>query len=790
MATTETKTTYIGAPVERKEDARLLRGDTRWVDNMTLPGMLWMAVVRSPYAHAKVEKVDCSKALAAEGVVAAFSGAELAEEWAGSLPCAWPVTGDCHIPQHRPLTADKARYAGDGVAVVVAESRALAKDAAALVEVDYEPLPAVTDVAEAVQDSAPLVHDEYENNTAFTWPLKTGEVDKLFSEAAVTVKEHYRQQRLIPNAIEPRSVLVQPTPATGEYTMWSATQVPHIARVTLSGTTGIPETKLRVIAPDVGGGFGSKLNVYAEEALCLVLARRLGLPVKWTEERSEAYVATIHGRDVLQEIELAATEEGKITAVRVRLTAAMGAYMQLVSPGIPLLGAWLYAGCYDVQGYDFECVGVFTNTTPTDAYRGAGRPEATYAIERAVDALAQKMGKDPLELRRLNFITEFPAAIASGLEIDSGDFHASLDKALELVGYDDLRKEQAERRKRGDGDTKQLGIGFSTYVEMCGLAPSRILGAIRYGAGGWDAATVRCLPTGTVQVLIGTSPHGQGHVTTFSQIVADRLGVPIENVEVLHGDTTVIPLGMDTYGSRSLAVGGVAVWHATEKIIVKARTIAAHQLEVAEDDLEYAGGRFTVAGTDKSMSVTDAALAAWTAHNLPDGTEPGLEDTAVYDPPNFSWPAGCHIAVVEIDEETGATELRRYVAVDDVGTVINPTIVDGQVHGGIAQGVAQALYEEAVYDDDGNLATGSMVNYLVPSAAELPNFELERTESPSPTNPMGVKGVGETGTIASPAAVMNAVVDALSPYGITDIDMPAKPERIWRAITEAKGGTR
>ena len=788
MATTETKTTYIGAPVERKEDARLLRGDTRWVDNMTLPGMLWMAVVRSPYAHAKVEKVDCSKALAAEGVVAAFSGAELAEEWAGSLPCAWPVTGDCHIPQHRPLTADKARYAGDGVAVVVAETRALAKDAAELVEVDYEPLPAVTDVAEAVQDSAPLVHDEYENNTAFTWPLKTGEVDKLFSEAAVTVKEHYRQQRLIPNAIEPRSVLVQPTPATGEYTMWSATQVPHIARVTLSGTTGIPETKLRVIAPDVGGGFGSKLNVYAEEALCLVLARRLGLPVKWTEERSEAYVATIHGRDVLQEIELAATEEGKITAVRVRLTAAMGAYMQLVSPGIPLLGAWLYAGCYDVEGYDFECVGVFTNTTPTDAYRGAGRPEATYAIERAVDALAQKMGKDPLELRRLNFITEFPAAIASGLEIDSGDFHASLDKALELVGYDDLRNEQAERRKRGD--TKQLGIGFSTYVEMCGLAPSRILGAIRYGAGGWDAATVRCLPTGTVQVLIGTSPHGQGHVTTFSQIVADRLGVPIENVEVLHGDTTVIPLGMDTYGSRSLAVGGVAVWHATEKIIVKARTIAAHQLEVAEDDLEYAGGRFTVAGTDKSMSVTDAALAAWTAHNLPDGTEPGLEDTAVYDPPNFSWPAGCHIAIVEIDEETGATELRRYVAVDDVGTVINPTIVDGQVHGGIAQGVAQALYEEAVYDDDGNLATGSMVNYLVPSAAELPNFELERTESPSPTNPMGVKGVGETGTIASPAAVMNAVVDALSPYGITDIDMPAKPERVWRAIAEAKGGTR
>jgi aerobic carbon-monoxide dehydrogenase large subunit len=784
MATTETQTTYIGASVERKEDARLLHGETRWVDNMTLPGMLWMAVVRSPYAHAKIKNVDLSHALSAEGVVAAFSGAELAAEWAGSLPCAWPVTGDCRIPQHHPLTADKARYAGDGVAVVVAESRALAKDAAELVEVDYEPLEPVTDVGEAVGESAPLVHDEYDENRAYTWTLQNGEVDRLFSEAAVTVKEHYRQQRLIPNAIEPRSVLVQPVLATGEYTMWSATQVPHIARVTLSGTTGIPETKLRVVAPDVGGGFGSKLNVYAEEALCLVLARRLGLPIKWTEERSEAYVATIHGRDVLQEIELAATAEGKITAVRVRLTAAMGAYMQLVSPGIPLLGAWLYAGCYDVQGYDLECVGVFTNTTPTDAYRGAGRPEATYAIERAVDALARELDKDPVEIRRLNFITEFPAPLASGLEIDSGDFHASLDKALDMVDYEACRREQTERRDRGDA--RQIGIGLSTYVEMCGLAPSRILGAIRYGAGGWDAATVRCLPTGTVQVLIGTSPHGQGHVTTFSQIVADQLGVPIENVEVLHGDTTVIPLGMDTYGSRSLAVGGVALYHATEKVKAKARKIAAHQLEVAEDDLEYEGGRFTVKGTDKSMTVTDAALSAWTAHNLPDDTEPGLESTAVYDPPNFSWPAGCHIAVVEIDTETGAVDLTRYVAVDDVGTVINPMIVDGQVQGGIAQGVAQALYEEAVYDEEGNLVTGSMTNYLVPSAVELPNFELERTENPSPTNPMGVKGVGETGTIASPAAVMNAVVDALRPYGVTDIEMPAKPERVWTAIQEGK----
>ena len=784
MAVTKERTTYIGTSVARKEDANLLTGQTRWVDNLTLPGMLWVSVVRSPHAHARIKGVNLSKAAEAEGVVAAFSGTDLAEEWAGALPCAWPVTEEMANPPHWPLAKDKARYVGDGVAVVIAESRVLAKDAAELVEVDYEPLPSVTDVTKALDDGAPLVHDELDSNRCYTWALAAGEVDRLFAEAAVTVKERYRQQRLIPNAIEPRGVLVDLTPAQGEFTMWSATQVPHIARVTLSGTTGIPESKLRVVAPDVGGGFGSKLNVYAEEALCLVLARRLGRPIKWIEERSEGYLATIHGRDVIQEIELAATAEGKITAVRTRLTAAMGAYLQLVTPGIPLLGAWLYGGCYGVEGYDFECVGVFTHTTPTDAYRGAGRPEATYAIERAVDALARKLGQDPVDLRRLNFIKEFPAELASGLTVDSGDYDASLDRALEMVEYDAVRREQAERRERGD--STQLGIGLSTYMEMCGLAPSRILAAIRYGAGGWDAATIRCLPTGTVQVLIGTSPHGQGHVTTFSQIVADRLGMAIDEIEVLHGDTSVIPLGMDTYGSRSLAVGGVALYNAADKVIAKAKQIVAHGLEVADYDLEYDAGRFTVRGTDRSMTVKEAALAAWTAHNLPDGMEPGLEETYVYDPPNFSWPGGCHVVVVEVDTETGSVDLRRYVAVDDVGTVINPMIVDGQIHGGIAQGVAQALFEEAVYDEDGNLVTGSMLNYMVPSAAELLNFELDRTESPSPTNPMGVKGVGETGTIASPAAVMNAVVDALSPFGITDIDMPATPERVWRAIEEAR----
>ncbi len=784
MTTTEIVTAgrAVGTSVPRKEDRKLLMGRGQFIDNINLPGQLWLAVVRSPYAHARITGVNVDAARAVQGVVAAFSGAELASEWAGSLPCAWPVTEDIKMPPHYPLATDKARHTGDGVAVVVAETRALAKDAAELVEIEYEPLAAVTDVERALEPGAPLVHDEIGTNECYVWKLDAGEADKAFEDAAVTVKRRYRQQRLIPNAIEPRGAIAQELPGTDELTLWTSTQIPHIVRLTLSGVVGVPEARLRVIAPDVGGGFGSKLDVYAEEALCLALARRLKRPVKWVEDRSEGYVSTIHGRDVVQEIELAATAEGRITGVRVRLIAAMGAYLQLVTPGVPLLGAWVYAGCYDIGAYSFECTGVFTHTTPTDAYRGAGRPEATYAIERAVDALAAELGKDALELRRLNFITEFPATIASGLTIDSGDYHALLDKALELVDVDEFRAEQDERRRRGD--TKEVGIGFSTYVEMCGLAPSGVLGAIRYGAGGWDAATIRCLPTGTVQVLTGTSPHGQGHETSWSQIAADELGYDVDEIEVLHGDTTVSPLGMDTYGSRSLTVGGIALHRAAQKIVAKARTLAAHQLEVGEEELTYDGGTF--AAGDRSMTVKEIALAAWTAHNLPEGMEPGLEATAVYDPPNFSWPAGAHVAIVEIDTETGDTRLVRYVAVDDVGRVVNPAIVDGQVHGGIAQGVGQALYEEAIYDEDGSLLTGSMTSYLVPTAAELPSFELARTETPSPTNPLGVKGVGETGAIASPAAVMNAVADALAPYGVSDVDMPATPERVWRALEEAR----
>jgi len=744
--------------------------------------MVYLHVVRSPYAHARIVDVDVSAALAHADVVGAWSGADLVDEWHGSLPCAWIPTEDTNAPEHKPLAIDKVRYAGDAVAVVAALSRGGAEDAAELIEVEYEPLPAVVDPEAALAEGAPLVHEQFGTNRCYTWKLEEGEVERLFADAQVTVRERYRQNRLIPNAIEPRAVFVSSVPATGEFTLWSTTQVPHIARVTLSGVLGIPEAKLRVIAPDVGGGFGSKLNVYAEEALALAIARRLGRSVKWTEGRSEGYVATIHGRDQIQEIELAATAEGKITAVRVRLTVGFGAYLQLVTTGIPLLGAWLYGGTYDIQGYSFECTGVFTNTVPTDAYRGAGRPEATYAIERAVDSLARTVGKDPVEIRRLNFIREFPATIASGLTIDSGDYDASLDVALEQSGYEQVRSEQRKRREAGD--SKRLGIGLSTYVEMCGLAPSAILGAIRYSAGGWDTATIRCLPTGTVQVLTGTSPHGQGHETAWAQIVADRLGFEMDDIEVLHGDTAVVPLGMDTYGSRSLAVGGVALYFAADRIIEKATRLAAHMLGVEVSEVDHARGTFS--GPEASLTLKELAFAAWAAHNLPEGMEPGLEATYVYDPPNFSWPAGAHVAIVEVDTETGAVDLVRYVAVDDVGAVVNPMIVDGQIQGGIAQGVAQALYEEAIYDDDGNLLTGNMTTYLVPSAAEFPRWELHRTETPSPTNPLGVKGVGETGAIAAPAAVMNAVVDALAEDGITDVSMPATPERVWRSLNEVQ----
>lgn len=779
----------VGTRRLRREDPALLTGEGKFVDDLSVPGALHLAVVRSPYAHARITSVDVSGALGLPGVVAAFSGAELAGEWAAPMPCAWAVTEDMKNPPHFPLAVEAVHYVGDAVAVVLAETAYAAKDAMEAVVVEYDPLEAVVDLEDALSDRV-LVHPELGTNVSYTWELTpdAAAVEAAFSSAAHTVKERYIQQRLLPSFMEPRGVCVVPQPYGGDFVIYSATQIPHILRIMVGITLGISETKLRVIAPKVGGGFGAKLDVYAEELLCVALARRLGRPVRWTEERSETALATIHGRGQIQDIELAADPDGKLTAVRVRIIGDMGGYLQLITPGIPLLGAFLYHGVYDVPHYSFHCQGVFTTKTPTDAYRGAGRPEATYAIERAMDALARRMAIDPAELRRRNFIRpeQFPYSSPAGLMFDSGEYETALDKALALAGYPELRAEQEARR--GRNDPVQLGVGLSCYVEMCGLAPSRVLASLNYSAGGWESATVRVLPTGKVQVVTGASPHGQGHETSWSMIVADQLGMSPDDIEILHSDTSISPHGLDTYGSRSLSVGGTAVYLATEKVIAKARTIAAHQLEAAEEDLEFENGTFTVRGTPTaSMPLGAIAFGAFTAHNLPDGMEPTLEASMTWDPPNFVFPFGTHLCVVEVDTATGAVKLRNYVAVDDCGNQVNPLIVEGQIHGGIAQGIAQALFEEAVYDGEGNLTTTTLADYLVPSAAEFATFTLDHTVTPSPTNPMGVKGIGEAGTIAATPAVMNAVVDALAPFGIRDIDMPAMPFRIWKAIA-ASGG--
>jgi carbon-monoxide dehydrogenase large subunit len=782
---------YIGSRVLRKEDPPLVTGHGRFVDNLVLPGMQWVVIVRSPMAHARILRVDVSAALQMPGVTAAYSGADLASEWAASLPCAWPVAPDTKIPNHWPVATDKARMVGDAVAVVVADTREHAVDAAEAVDVDYEQLPAVTSIEQALAGGAPVIHEEFGDNICYRdLKIANGDVDKVFAEAPVTVKQRYYHPRLIPNAMEPRGVVVQPVPITGEVTMWSSTQIPHILRTLLALTLNLPESKFRVVAPDVGGGFGSKLDVYAEEAICLAVARRLGVPVKWIEERSEGYVTTIHGRDVIQDMEVAATEEGRLLGVRGKVYCDMGAYCQLVAPGIQVLGATLFAGVYSAAAASFECTAVFTNRTPTDAYRGAGRPEATYAIERIMDALAHRLGKDPAEVRRINFIPPFsqPVANVFGALYDSGDYEAGLAKALQLSDYDSLRREQADRRQRGD--TKQLGIGLSTYIEACGSAPSRGFGAVNFGAGGWEAATIRCLPTGKVVAVTGTSPHGQGHETSWSQIVADALGVKFEDVEVLHGDTAISPQGLDTYGSRSLAAGGVALQKAADKVMAKAKRIAAHELEVAEEDIEFSEGALRVRGApDKSRAIGDIALSAFLAHNLPDGMEPGLEESALFDPVNNTFPSGAHVCVVEVDTDTGLVDIVKYVAVDDCGNIVNPMIAEGMVHGGVAQGIAEGLYEEATYDQDGHLTSANMSAYLVPSAADLPSFVTAHVVTPSTSNPGGWKGVGEAGTIGSPPAVVNAVVDALTPLGVTNVGMPVSPERVWRTIQDARAGS-
>ena len=793
MTVTESPFTggIVGESRLRREDSALLTGEAKFIDDLQIPGALWVACVRSPHAHARIGGIDASAALAIDGVVAVYSGDDLADAWAAPLPCAWPVTEDMKNPAHHPVAQGKANYAGDIVAVVVAESRYAAADGLEGVVVDYEPLDAVVTIEDAETDRV-VIHESEGTNVSYVWPLvpDPDAVEAAFADAAYHVTETFVHQRLIPTAMEPRGVAAVPAPHNGDMILYSSTQIPHILKVMAAITLGLPEQKVRVIAPSVGGGFGCKLNVYAEEIICMALAQRHGVPVRWTEGRTEAAGSTIHGRAQRQTIELAADADGKLTAVRATLLADMGAYLQLVAPGVPLLGAFLYHGLYDVPAYSFTCKSVFTNLTPTDAYRGAGRPEATYAIERAMDALAVVVGVGPDEIRSRNFIPteKFPYDSPAGLTFDSGNYQPTLDRAKELVDWDGRRAEQAERRAAGA--TTHLGLGISSYVEMCGLAPSRTLAALNYGAGGWESATVRILPTCKVQVVTGVTPHGQGHETCSSMLVADQLGIDPDDVEVLHSDTAISPLGMDTYGSRSLAVGGTASWMATEKVIDKARAIAAHMLEANADDLEFAGGTFSVRGSpDQVVPLAGVAFGAFTAHDLPDGMEPNLQAQVTFDPSNFVFPFGTHIAVVEVDEATGAVELLDYAAVDDCGNQINPLIVEGQLHGGIVQGIAQALWEDAAYDADGQCRAANLADYLVPSAAECIDMKLDYTVTPSPSNPMGVKGIGEAGTIASTPAVMNAVVDALRPMGITDITMPASPMTVRRAIAAAQGGS-
>jgi carbon-monoxide dehydrogenase large subunit len=793
MTMTDDRTAVLGQRRLRREDPALLTGEARYTDDLVVPGALHLAVVRSPHAHARITNVDVSAARAMPGVVAAYTGADLQSLWAAPMPCAWPVTSDMKNPAHYPLATSKVHYVGDGVACIVATSEAAAHDALSAVHVDYDVLPAVIDLEDALSDRV-VIHDDLGTNTSYTWNLlveeQEGAVDAAFAAAAYTVKQRYVQQRLIPMAMEPRAVVAMPQPFGGDMTLYSATQVPHILKVMTAITLGIPEHQMRVVAPSVGGGFGSKLNVYAEELLCVALARKHGVPVRWNETRSENAVATIQGRGQIQDIELAADADGRLTAIRVRLIGDMGAYLQLVTPGIPLLGAFLYAGVYELpKAYDFSCTSVFTTMTPTDAYRGAGRPEATYAIERSMDALAAKIGIDPLELRRRNFIPadKYPYEAFTGLVYDSADHDAAATRAMEMIDYAGVRARQATQNV--PGATKRLGIGISSYFEMCGLAPSRVLASLNYSAGGWEAATVRVLPTSKVQVVTGTAPHGQGHETAWSMIVADKLGISPDDVDVLHSDTAIAPLGLDTYGSRSLPVGGVAIAMACDKVIDKAKQIAAHQLEANVDDLEYRNGAFHVTGSPgRSMALAAIAFEAFTAHNLPDGLEPNLEAQATYDPPNFSWPFGTHMCLVEVDVETGQVDVLKYVAVDDCGVQVNPLIVDGQVHGGVIQGLAQALYEEAAYDEHGNLKTSTLAEYLVPAASDVPPVTLGHTVTPSPTNQLGVKGIGEAGTIGAAPAVINAIVDALSGLGVRNVPMPASPHNVWKAIQAAQGG--
>ncbi len=779
--TAATPTTYIGTRTPRKEDPKLITGRGIFTDDVTLPGIVYVSLVRSPHAHARIRRIDTAAARKEPGVVAVLTGKDV--EATGVLPVFITVPS-MNGSKHMPLATDKARYAGDAIAAVVADSRQAAKRAADMVTVDYEPLPVVVDGTKALEPGAPILHEELGTNLVFTYPVKGGDIDKAFRDAEATVKVHIVNQRLIPNAMEPRSVVAKFE--AGELTVWTSTQIPHFVQLILAVNLGLSQNKVRVIAPEVGGGFGSKLQVYAEELLVAHLAKTLGRPVKWTEDRREGYLATIHGRDLVEDVEVAAKRDGTVLGVRIRTVANMGAYLQAFAPGIPtILHAYIIPGAYRIPAFDCEIRGAYTNTTPVDAYRGAGRPEAAFAIERAMDRLADEIGMDPAELRRKNFIPPdaFPFSTISGIVYDSGDYEPALDRALEMADYKGFEKRRAEAKARG----KHRGIGLSSYVEICGLAPSKANSALGVGWGGYESARIRVHPTGAVQVFTGTSPHGQGHETSWAQIAADAIGVTPDDIEVRHGDTFESPgMGVGTFGSRSLAVGGIAVHNAAQKIREKVIQIGAHLLEASPADVVVQGGKVFVKGVpEKAKAFGEISMAAYLASNLPEGMEPGLEATTYYDPPNFTFPFGTHVAEVEVDPEIGTVEIVRYSACDDCGRQINPMIVEGQLHGGITQGIGQALYETAVYDTNGQLLSGSMMEYHVPTAANVPPFALDHTVTLTKTNPLGVKGIGEAGTIASTPAVVNAVIDALSPLGITHLDMPLTAEKVWRAIRKA-----
>jgi aerobic carbon-monoxide dehydrogenase large subunit len=788
MATTVAAPARIfGSGIKRREDPRLLTGTARYTADMTLPGQLYAAILRSPHGHARIRKIDTTPAEAAPGVVAAFTGADT-EGAIGTIPCAWLVpNSDLKTAPYPPLAKGVVRYLGDAVAVVVAESPQQAADAVDLIDVDYEPLPATVDPEQAVKPGAPQLHQEAPNNIAFHWTVAGGDVDAVFNKADVVVRDRIVQQRLIPNAMEPRGALAQYVPATGELTLWNTTQNPHIVRFIMSLVCSIPEDRVRVIAPEVGGGFGSKIPQIQGDFITVFCSMKLGRPVKWIETRSENYLSTTHGRDHVQDVEMAATKDGRILGLRCTVWAGMGAYLSTAAPGIPtILHGLMLSGPYQLGAVKEDVYGVYTNTTPVEAYRGAGRPEATFMLERVIDRLADELKMDPAELRKKNLIPPFDNGhdVITGLKYDSGNYQGALDKALAHVDYAALRKEQAELRKKG----RYIGIGVGMYVEICGLGPSQVAGAVGFQGGLWESAIVRFHPSGKAHVFIGSSPHGQGEETTFAQIVADELGVSVSDVRIVHGDTENTPMGWGTYGSRTTAVSGAALAVATRKIKEKAKLLTSHLLEAAVEDIEYADGKFFVRGfPEKHKTIQDIALMANVAWNMPQGMEPGLEATTFYDPPNFVFPFGAHVAVVEVDSETGHVQLKRYVAVDDCGRQINPMIVEGQVHGGVVQGIGQALWERAVYADNGQLLTGSLSDYAIPRADMLPDIEVLSTETPSPHHPLGVKGVGEAGTIVSTCTVYNAVIDALEPFGVPSIQMPLTPERVFTAMAKGKG---